>query len=187
VNQAAGGVAVAAGTSPAITADRQAGFEVAIRAASDGQLWLVGSDGGVRDTDVPVLAGTSPAIAAAGGDFEADVQAPSRDLVTVPVAGPGLSSSVIMAAATSPAIANTFPGFSIVPNVMSVEQQIAQGWITDAGLTVGTITDDNSCQADQGFVTRQNPVHDAQAAPGTPVNLTVSTGKDTNDNPCISR
>jgi hypothetical protein len=93
------------------------------------------------------------------------VQAPSRDLVTVPVAGPGLDSSVIMAAATSPAIANTFPLTSILPDVMGVEQDIAQGWITDAGLTVGTITDDNSCQADQGFVTNQNPLHDAQAPP----------------------
>ena len=92
-----------------------------------------------------------------------------------------------MAAATSPAIANTFPGVSIVPNVIGVEQQIAQDWITDAGLTVGTITDDNSCRNTEGFVTMQNPVHDAQAAPGTPVNLTVPTGTDTNGNPCISR
>ena len=133
-----------------------------------------------------MLTGTIPAIASGPSGYQTGAQVPSRDLVIVQGGnGPGLSTSVIMAAGSSPAAAATFPVTSMVPNVLGVEQDIAQGWITDAGLTVGTITDDNSCQADKGFVTMQNPVHDAQATPGTPVNLTISTGNDIHGKPCI--
>ena len=158
---------------------------MAVRRAADGHLVLISDGGAVHDTGVPVLSGTSPAIAAAAGGFEADVQAPARDLVAVLGSGPGRNTSVIMAAGTSPAAAATFPAFSIVPNVLSVDQDIAEGWITDAGLTVGSIASDSTCKDIKGAVLTQNPTHDSSVAPGTPVNLTVSTGEDTHHDPCI--
>lgn len=186
VNQAPGAVAVAAGTSPAIAAaDSGPAFEFAVRAAASGHLVLISDSGAVRDTGVAVLAGTGPAIAAAAGGFEADVQVPSRDLVSVLGSGPGRNTSVIMAAGSSPAAAATFPDFSIVPTVISIDQDIAEGWITDAGLTVGSIGFDSTCKDIKGAVLTQNPGPGAAVAPGTPVNLTVSTGDDAQHNPCI--
>jgi serine/threonine-protein kinase len=179
-------VAVATGTSPAIAAaDPGITFQIAVRRAADGHLVLISDGGAVRDTGVPVLTGTSPAIAAAAGGFEADVQTPARDMVTVLGSGPGRSTSVIMAAGTSPAAAVTFPAFSTVPSVLSVDQDIAEGRITDAGLTVGAIALDSTCKDIKGAVLTQNPVHDSTVAPGTPVNLTVSTGEDAHHNPCV--
>ncbi len=115
-------------------------------------------DGFTRDTGVQMLAGTSPVMTILGGDgFEEDIQAPSRDLVKVVAGHPGQDTSVLMAAGTNAATAITFPVRSIVPDVMGMDQDIAEGWITDAGLTVGTITLNNQCKDVKGAVLTQDP------------------------------
>ncbi len=183
VGQVGDGVAVAPGTSPAIAVADGARVEMAVRGAN-GDLWVSDDDHGL-DAGVPMLTGTSPAIAAAGGGFEEEVQAPSRDLVTDPAIGPAVNTSVLMAAGTSPAAPTTFPLQSLVPDVLSVDQSVAEDWITDAGLTIGAIAPDNGCKAFAGTVLTQGIDPWMFVTPGTPVNLTVSTGKDAHDNPCI--
>lgn len=65
-------------------------------------------------------------------------------------------------------------GSATVPNVLTVDQTTAQNRITAAGLTVGSVSQVNSC-LDPGTVQSQNPSGGAQVQPGTAVNITVST------------
>jgi RHS repeat-associated protein len=66
------------------------------------------------------------------------------------------------------------PGVT-VPSVVGMIQSAAESAITTAGLTVGTITEENNA-VPAGNVIGQNPAGGTLAAPGSPVNLTISLG-----------
>ena len=52
-------------------------------------------------------------------------------------------------------------------------------------IAVGTLTMTPDCTLPAGDVLTQSPLSGAQAAPGTPVNLTESTGRKANGTPCV--
>src|SRR5205814_10535026 len=62
-----------------------------------------------------------------------------------------------------------------VPNVVNQTQTAATTAITGAGLVVGTVTSAASATVPSGSVISQNPVGGTSVAPGSAVNLTVST------------
>jgi len=63
-----------------------------------------------------------------------------------------------------------------VPNVVWLQQPAAELAITDAGLTVGTVSTENSDTVPEGHVISQNPAAAASVSPGSPVHLVVSLG-----------
>jgi len=65
---------------------------------------------------------------------------------------------------------------AIVPNVVDQMEAAARTAIVDAGLTVGTVTPENSSTVLEGAVISQNPTAGAEVAPGSEVNLVVSLG-----------
>ena len=66
-----------------------------------------------------------------------------------------------------------------VPNVVGLTRSHARAELTAAGLTAGTITDSSSQTVPSGQVISQNPVAGTQAAPGSAVHFTISTGAPT--------
>jgi beta-lactam-binding protein with PASTA domain len=65
---------------------------------------------------------------------------------------------------------------ALVPNVVGSAQAAAQTAITGAGLTVGTVTQNSSSTVAAGSVISQTPTANSSVAPGTAVNLVVSSG-----------
>jgi serine/threonine-protein kinase len=65
-------------------------------------------------------------------------------------------------------------GAATVPNVISDTSATAQSRIRSAGLTVGRVSTVNNC-LDPGYVQSQSPSGGAVVAPGTSVDITVST------------
>ncbi len=63
-----------------------------------------------------------------------------------------------------------------VPNVVGLAQAAAQTVITNAGLTVGTVTSVNSATVPIGTVISQNPLAGDNVAPGSAVAFVVSLG-----------
>ena len=67
-------------------------------------------------------------------------------------------------------------GSIVVPNVVGLTQAAATTAITNAGLVVGTVTQQNSANVPAGNVISQNPAANASVAPGSSVDLVVSSG-----------
>jgi beta-lactam-binding protein with PASTA domain len=67
-------------------------------------------------------------------------------------------------------------GSIVVPNVVGLTQAAATTAITNAGLVVGTVTQQNSANVPAGSVINQNPAANASVAPGSSVSLVVSIG-----------
>ena len=63
-----------------------------------------------------------------------------------------------------------------VPNEVGNTQAVATAAITAAGLTVGTTTQATSASVSTGSVISENPAAGSSVAPGTAVNLTISSG-----------
>ncbi|MCC3283688.1 Stk1 family PASTA domain-containing Ser/Thr kinase [Arthrobacter caoxuetaonis] len=68
------------------------------------------------------------------------------------------------------------PELFAVPNVIQRTQEDAGEQLTDAGLAVGTVTEEFSEDIPAGQVLAQVPAADAELRRGTPVDLTVSKG-----------
>jgi beta-lactam-binding protein with PASTA domain len=62
-----------------------------------------------------------------------------------------------------------------VPTVTGLDDSQDQGTITDAGLTVGTVTLSGNCSFPPGTVIRQSPTAGTTASRGSAVNLTEAT------------
>jgi RHS repeat-associated protein len=67
-------------------------------------------------------------------------------------------------------------GLVTMPSVVGMIRSAAELAINTAGLTVGTITEENSDTVLAGYVISQSPAGGSPAAPGSPVNLTISLG-----------
>ncbi|MCX5757590.1 MAG: PASTA domain-containing protein, partial [Candidatus Hydrogenedentes bacterium] len=71
----------------------------------------------------------------------------------------------------------TYPCLRIgIPDVVGMTQSAAQAAITNAGLTVGTVTQQPSATVPEGEVISQSPVAETQVASGSAVDLVVSSG-----------
>ena len=107
------------------------------------------------------------------GDLAANTTFTSTDVITirqdrtVPFDAPALTWVVT----GTPVISNV-----TVPNVVNLTQAAATTAITGAGLTVGTVTQASSATVAAGSVISQNPGAGASVAPGSAVNLVISTG-----------
>jgi len=132
---------------------------------------------------VPSVAGDTPA-AATDAVNSAGLSTTVTDVTT---AGGGCSPAANGTVfATSPA-AGTFtappvnlsvcdmPPIVTVPAVTGLADNQAQGTLTNAGLSVGTITLSGNCSFDPGTVLRQTPAAGTTVNRGTPVNLTEAT------------
>jgi RHS repeat-associated protein len=73
-------------------------------------------------------------------------------------------------------VVSTGPALVAVPNVVGQTQASAESAVTGAGLAVGTVTTQSSGTVPAGSVISQDPAAGAQVAPGSAVNLVVSTG-----------
>jgi len=73
-------------------------------------------------------------------------------------------------------VVSTGPPPVSVPNVVGLTQTAASTAITGAGLVVGTVTTQSSSTVPAGAVISQNPTSGSLVAPGSSVNLVVSTG-----------
>ena len=62
-----------------------------------------------------------------------------------------------------------------MPSVVGLADNQAQGTLTNAGLTVGTVTRSDNCDFPPGTVIRQTTVANTTARRGTAVNLTEAT------------
>jgi hypothetical protein len=88
-----------------------------------------------------------------------------------PAAGTSVApgSSVNLVVSTGPAPVN-------VPNVVGLTQAAATTAIQNAGLVAGTVTQASSAIVPAGKVISENPAAGTSLAPGSSVNLVVSTG-----------
>jgi len=88
-------------------------------------------------------------------------------------AAPGSAVTLVVSSGPAP------PVNVSVPNVVGLARAVATTRITTAGLTVGTVTTQISATVPAGGVISQRPAAGAGAAPGSAVNLVVSSGPDT--------
>ncbi len=70
------------------------------------------------------------------------------------------------------------PAMVSVPDVVDLTEAAATAALAAAGLTLGTVTSENSDTVAAGSIIRQSPTAGASAAPGSAVNLVVSLGPD---------
>jgi hypothetical protein len=96
----------------------------------------------------------------------------SPDSTTWEVGNSGDGTSAFAAPLPAPAPA---PSTVTVPDVTGLDDSQAQGTLTNAGLTVGTITLSGNCTFAPGTVLRQTPAAGTTANRGTAVNLTEAT------------
>ncbi len=68
------------------------------------------------------------------------------------------------------------PRMVAVPNVVGLTQAAATTAITEAKLTLGNVTQQNSNTVATGNVISQDPTSGSSAAEGSPVNLVISSG-----------
>ncbi len=91
---------------------------------------------------------------------------------------PSAGSSVAPGTAVN-LVVSTGPCFINVPDVVALTQAAAESAITSAGLTKGNITTACNNTVAAGNVISSDPIAGTQVAPGTPVELLISTG------PCL--
>ena len=78
------------------------------------------------------------------------------------------------------------PRTVLVPDFLGQDIGSVRQTISEIGLKVGKITQDNRCIDVKGTVLEQDPAGEATVPQGTPVDLLVSSGvSDDNGDPCI--
>ncbi len=75
---------------------------------------------------------------------------------------------------------------AVPTTLVGVSQDLAEQRIRDAGLVVGTVTQEASDTVDSGNVINTSPVPGAQVAPGSKVDLAVSSGANTIEVPDVT-
>ena len=139
-------------------------------------------DGGGEQARVPDIVGSTLE--------EAQTLIEGRDLVMgTPVEQPTTNEAEIgIVLSQDPAFNTTVePGSTVIPtvgvapepvpvpaNLVGMTQAEAEAAIIAAGLTVGQVTPDEDSDEEPGTVTATDPASGTEAAPGSPVNLTVA-------------
>jgi 6-phosphogluconolactonase (cycloisomerase 2 family) len=141
-----------------------------------------GGGGNPMMVNVPNVVGmtqaaASTAITAAGLTVGTVTMASSASVASGSVISetPAAATSVATGSAVSLTV-STGPALVAVPNVVGMTQAAASTAITAAGLKVGTVTMASSITVPSGSVISTLPVAATKVAPGSSVNLTVSTG-----------
>jgi hypothetical protein len=100
---------------------------------------------------------------------------PAGDIISEsPAAGTSVAPGSAVNIVTSTGVI-TPPNVN-VPNVVGLTQAAATSAITTATLVLGTVTNASSSTVPSGDVISENPAAGASVAPGTAVNIVVSTG-----------
>ena len=169
--------------SNVISQDPAAGAEVIARS----EVTLVISTG-PAPVDAPDVIGQTEAAAIAAfvnAGFTATPTITKQAHATI-VAGLVIGQTPAPTTSVAPSIAvalvvSTGPVPVDVPNVVGETQTSATATLTDAGLTVGTVTEVVSNTIAAGVVISQTPVVATSVAPSSAVNLVVSSGFDGNN------
>jgi hypothetical protein len=180
------GPAVAAGASPAV-ASAGGGFEAVYPAKGTGELWTVDGTGASHDAGIAAAAGTNPAVAAlAAGGYEIAYQATAGRELFTQAGGQVRDAGFALGVHASPVMAPLPPTVTraVVPEVVGQSDAAARAALAGVGLKAGSITPDNTCLADAGVVTGQNPDVGFKAMLGDAVALSESTGKTAQGFPC---
>jgi beta-lactam-binding protein with PASTA domain len=90
---------------------------------------------------------------------------------------PGAATNVAPGSAVD-LLVSTGPALITVPGVVGLAQSVAETAITNAGLTVGSVTTTASNTIPAGDVISQSPASGVEVAAGSSVDLVVSTGPD---------
>jgi serine/threonine protein kinase len=88
-----------------------------------------------------------------------------------------LAALVAAAAILAPKLIGNSPNETAVPSIVGLTQADAEAKITDAGLTVGTVTQQADDSIAKGKVISQDPTVPGFVAPDSAIDFVVSTGK----------
>jgi len=141
----------------------------------NGNVNVINSVRATTTTVPPVLGGTE-------AQADAAIQAAQLTVAPTYVMSPAAPGSVLSENSPDGTVEPTGSSVQItvslgqasVPNVLSFDQQSAEQAITNAGLSVGTVSYNSNC-TDPGDVLTQNPSAGVQVPAGTSVNIQVST------------
>lgn len=180
-------------STPAIAASRDGGVEITFTAAElpqsgDNDLWYIDPAGNGHDTGLSTLPVSPAIVALPGGGFEIAYSDLNGKLTTL-IPGGQPQHSNVFAFSDQLSIAVPLPApprTVLVPDFLGQDIGSVRQTISEIGLKVGKITQDNRCIDVKGTVLEQDPAGEATVPQGTPVDLLVSSGvSDDNGDPCI--
>ncbi|MCA1831852.1 MAG: Stk1 family PASTA domain-containing Ser/Thr kinase [Actinomycetota bacterium] len=76
-------------------------------------------------------------------------------------------------------IVSTGPQLAVVPNLIGKTRQEAETLLAASALTLGQVTQEPSATVKKGSIIRQDPSPDSRVKPDRPVNIVLSSGKQT--------
>ncbi len=146
-----------------------------------------GSGGGGTQVNVPSVVNETVAVAQAqlqGLGFKvvvnpANVDPASLVATQAPAGNTKAKSGSTITLTAMPATTTSTLAQVPVPSVVGQTQAAAESTLQQAGLTVGTVTQQPSATVSAGVVISNDPVASTNVAPGSAVNLVVSSGKGT--------
>jgi eukaryotic-like serine/threonine-protein kinase len=157
--------------------------------AEEGSTVLLEVSGGPGTVRVPSLAGLRPKQVVnrlENRDLTADLEERASDTTeaglairSVPAAG-----EVVERGEQIKVFISSGPELVAVPNVTGLSRELAEDRISDAGLTTGQLTEQES-EEPEDEVIAQDPAAGNEVEKGTTINLTISTGIETVDVPNV--
>ncbi|WP_144792847.1 Stk1 family PASTA domain-containing Ser/Thr kinase [Kocuria palustris] len=151
--------------------------------------WILGS-GSFRTAVVPEVAGTSQEVARSAVETEgfsnvavheeSSTEVPEGSVIgTTPDAGSEarVGEQIVLSVSTGPEQVE-------IPSVEGLAQSEAQTQLTDAGLSVGSVSEQFD-EADEGTVVSASPAPGSRVAEGTSIDLIVSIGPQPEDVPRV--
>ena len=157
--------------------------------AEEGATILLEVSGGPGTVRVPSLAGLRPKQVVTrleNRDLTAELEERPSDTVEAGLAirsVPG-AGEVVERGEQIKVFVSSGPELVAVPNVTGLSREVAEDRISDAGLTPGQITEQESAEPENEVIA-QDPAGGGEVEKNTTVNLTVSTGIQTVDVPNV--
>jgi eukaryotic-like serine/threonine-protein kinase len=157
--------------------------------AEEGATILLEVSGGPGTVRVPSLAGLRPKQVVTrleNRDLTAELEERPSDTVEAGLAirsVPG-AGEVVERGEQIKVFVSSGPELVAVPNVTGLSREVAEDRISDAGLTPGQITEQESAEPENEVIA-QDPAGGGEVEKNTTVNLTVSTGIETVDVPNV--
>ena len=157
--------------------------------ADEGSTVVLEVSGGPGTVRVPSLAGLRPKQVVnrlENRDLTAELEERASDTVEAGLAirsVPG-AGEVVERGEQIKVFISSGPELVAVPNVTGLSREVAEDRISDAGLTPGQITEQESAEPENEVIA-QDPGAGNEVEKGTTINLTVSTGIETVDVPNV--
>jgi eukaryotic-like serine/threonine-protein kinase len=157
--------------------------------ADEGSTVVLEVSGGPGTVRVPSLAGLRPKQVVSrleNRDLTAELEERASDTVEAGLAirsVPG-AGEVVERGEQIKVFISSGPELVAVPNVTGLSREVAEDRISDAGLTPGQLTEQESAEPENEVIA-QDPGAGNEVEKGTTINLTVSTGIETVDVPNV--